>query len=63
MNWGIILFIVGALIVGYFIRRLILGNPEAFSAAVVNKTLSTLAILALLFIGVVVFCVMMLKSG
>lgn len=62
MEWGKILFVIGAIGMIFLLYRTIRGHPEWFSSGNMQKSFSTLGILALvliLFIGVLV---LILKS-
>lgn len=56
-----ILIVIGILLLLWVLYRNIKGNPDAFSAMNLNKSFTTLGILALLLIAVVALAVMLLK--
>ena len=65
MDWHyfyVFLFILACPFMCWMIYRTIKGNPDAFSASNLLKSSHTLAVLALLLIGFVAFCVWLLKS-
>lgn len=63
MNWTLLLFLVGAALVGWLLYRQIRGNPQAFSRENLGKSIYTLGILALLLIAFIAFLVWMLRTG
>lgn len=58
-----ILAIVGVAFLVWLLYRGIKGNPEAFSAANLNKSFLTMGVLALILIGVIFFAVVLLKKA
>lgn len=56
-----ILTALGIVLLLFLLFRSIKGNPEAFSKENLNKSFTTLGLLALLLIAVVTFAVLMLK--
>lgn len=62
MDWGKLLFFIGALLMGILLYRQIKGNPEAFSKDSLSKSFFTLGILALFLICFIAFLVMMLRG-
>lgn len=56
-----ILTALGILVLLFILYQNIKGNPEAFSLMNLNKSFTTLGILALLLIAIVGFAIMMLK--
>lgn len=62
MEWGKLLYVLLAGLLAWLAYRNIRGNPEAFSKANMNKSLRTLAVLALILIGFIALCVMLLRG-
>lgn len=56
-----ILTALGIVLLLWVLYRGIKGNPQAFSKENINKSLSTLGVMALILIALVAFAVMMLK--
>ena len=61
MNWTLLLMILASTALLYFLWQSIRGNPQAYSKANLEKSLTTIGLLALLIIGVVVVCVWYLR--
>jgi hypothetical protein len=62
-DFYIFLFLVSCIFFAWLIYRQMRHNPEAFSAQNLLKSSYTLAVLALLLIGFIGFCVWLLRSG
>lgn len=62
MDWMSLLFLVGAGLMVWLIVRMVRHNPGSFSKAALSKSIFTLGILALILIGVIFVCVMLLKT-
>ncbi len=60
-GWTIILALVAAALMLWFMVRTIRHNPQAFSKENVGKSFYTIGILALVIIAVVFFCVLLLR--
>ena len=63
MDWSALLFLLGALLMGWLLYRQIKGSPQAYSKENLSKSLYTLGILALLLICFIAFLVMLLRAG
>ncbi len=63
MNWTLLLFIVGAVLLGWMLYRQVRGNPQMFSRENIGKSIYTLGILALFLIVFIGLLVMMLRTG
>jgi hypothetical protein len=63
MNWGALAAIVVAGLLVWLVFRYVRHNPQAFNKQNMAKSFSTMGILALLLIGFVAFCIMLLNSG
>lgn len=61
-GWALLLLLVTAVLMIWFMVRTVRHNPEAFSKANVGKSFYTVGILTLLIIGVIAVCVMLLRS-
>jgi hypothetical protein len=62
MEWGKLLYVIGAALLIWLLYRQIKGNPEMFSRTNLSKSFFTLGILALLLIGFIGLLVVMLRS-
>lgn len=62
MNWQLILCLIGAGLMLWFMVRTIRNNPQAFSKENLGKSFYTIGILALIIIAVIFFCVMLLRT-
>ena len=62
MDWLKILAILGSLLIVWILYRGIRGNPNAFSKASFNKSLTTMGLLALILMAFITFCVLLLRS-
>lgn len=62
MEWGKILFIVGALAMIFLLYRTIQSHREWFSSDNLQKSLFTLGVLALVLIVFISLLVLLLKS-
>ncbi len=62
MDWTVLLYVLGAALMLWVAFRIIKTKPELFTKANFSKSVSTLGVLALILIGVVAFCVLLLKS-
>lgn len=60
-DWGKLLLVIGALLLGWLLFRQIRGNPQAFSRENWGKSLYVLGILALLLIVFIWLLVVLLK--
>lgn len=61
-GWIELLYLIGAALLLWVIIRTIRGNPQAFSKENLSRSFFTIGILALLLIGVIFLCVMLLKA-
>jgi len=57
-----LLLLIGAGLTIWWLVRSIRSNPEAFSKAVMNKSVYTMGILAIILIAFIAFCIMILRS-
>lgn len=62
MNWQALIGIGLAVLIGWFIMRLIRHNPTAFSKANFSKSLRTLGLLALFLIVIIFVAVSIVKK-
>jgi hypothetical protein len=62
MEWGKLLYVIGAALLIWLVYRQVKGNPEMFSRTNLSKSFFTLGILALLLIGFIGLLVVMLKN-
>jgi len=62
MNWSHLLALLGALLIIWILFRAVRGNPMVFSKENFSKSLSTMGILALILIGFVAVCIMLLRT-
>lgn len=62
MDWGKLLYIIGAILLVGLIFMSIRSNPQAFSRQNLGKSFWTLGILALLLIGFIALLVLFLRS-
>ena len=62
MNWSHFFALIGALLIIWVLFRAIRGNPVVFSKANFSKSLSTMGVLALILIGFVAICIMLLRT-
>lgn len=62
MSWQLILLLIGAALMLWFMVRTIRNNPQAFSKENLGKSFYTIGILALIIIAVIFFCVMLLRT-
>lgn len=62
-SWTIILFLIGAAVMLWFMVRTIRSNPQAFSKENLGKSVYTIGILALIIIAVIFLCVMLLRAS
>jgi len=62
MDWQALLFLLGAGIMVWLIVRMVRKNPGSFTKAALSKSMFTFGILALILIGVVFLCVVMLRA-
>jgi len=63
MEWGKLLFFIGAILMAVLLYRQIKSHPQVFSRENMGKSLFTLGILALLLICFIGFLVMMVRVG
>jgi putative copper export protein len=63
MNWGALAAILVAGLLVWLVFRYARQNPQAFSKQNMAKSFSTMGVLALLLIGFVAFCIMLLNSN
>ena len=61
MNWMALLFLLLAVLLGWFGLRTICHNPDLFSKESIGKSLQTLGVLALALIAFIALLVMILK--
>ena len=62
MQWEKILFLIGGLIIAWFLYRTIKRNPGAFSSKNLSKSAFTMGVLALLLIGFIALMIMFLRG-
>ncbi len=62
MDWSSLLYILGAGLMVWLIVRMVRRNPQSFSKANLSKSVFTLGLLALMLIGVIFLCVVILKT-
>ena len=62
MDWAKLLWVIGAVIIGFLVYRMIHGNPQMFSKANLNKSFYTMALLALGLIVFIGLLVLMLRN-
>lgn len=62
-NWTLILYVVGAALMLWFLVRTIRGNRQAFSKENLSKSVYTIGLLTLFLIAIIAFCVLLLKSS
>lgn len=62
MEWGKILFVIGAIGMLFLLYRTIRGHPDWFSSSNMQKSSFTLGILALVLIIFIGVLVLLLKS-
>lgn len=60
--WTIILFLIGAAFLIWYMLRTIRGNPQAFSKENLGKSAYTIGILTLIIIAVIALCIMLLRT-
>ena len=60
-GWTIILALIAAALMLWYMVRTIRHNPEAFSKENVGRSFYTIGILALIIIAVIFFCVLLLR--
>jgi hypothetical protein len=58
-----VLGIVAASLIIWLLYRNIKGNPETFSKENFSKSFSTMGILAIVLIGFIALCIMLLRTG
>ena len=63
MQWSSFFYVLGALLMGWLVYRNVRTNPQAFSAKSLGKSAQTLAVLALLLIAFIAFCILLLKQN
>jgi len=63
MEWGQILYLVGACLVGFMLYRQIRNRPNLFTSVNISRSLQTLGLLALLLIGFIGICVLLLRHS
>ena len=62
MEWGKLLYVIGAVLMAWFVYRVIRRSPAAFSGSNIGKSLSTLGVLALILIVFIGILVVLLKG-
>lgn len=62
-GWTIIIFLICAVLMLWFLTRTIRHNPQAFSKVNLGKSAYTIGILTLIIIAVIFFCVMLLRTA
>ncbi len=62
MDWTSLLYILGLVVGVVMIFGLLKRNPESFKGKNINKSFFTLGILALVLIGVVVICILLVRN-
>ena len=63
MNWMALLWLIGAALLVWLAVRLVRNNPNLFNRENLSKSSTTLALLTLMIIIVVGFCILLLKNG
>ena len=63
MDWSSLLYLLGAGLMVWIIVRMVRRTPSSFSKESLSKSAFTLGLLALMLIGVIFLCVVMLKSS
>ena len=58
-----LLLLVGIFAVGWWIYRIIKGNPSAFSRENLGKSFFTMGVLAIILIAFITFCIFLLRHG
>jgi hypothetical protein len=62
-DWQTLLFFLGGGLMVWLIVRMVRNNPGSFTKAALSKSIFTVGVLALILMGVIFFCVYMLKSS
>ena len=62
MDWSVLLYLVGAGLMVWLIVRMVRNSPGSFTREALSKSVLTMGVLALILIGVVFLCVVMLKN-
>jgi hypothetical protein len=60
-GWSLILALIAAALMLWFMIRTIRQNPQAFSKENIGKSFYTIGILTLIIVAVIAFCVMLLR--
>jgi hypothetical protein len=63
MDWSTLFYFLGAGLMVWLIVRMVRRNPASFSKENLSKSVYTLGLLALMLIGVIFLCVMILKTS
>ncbi len=61
MNWEFLFYLGGLALMAWLAIRMIKKNPDAFSRENLSKSITTVGILALLMIGFIAVCIVLLK--
>lgn len=59
--WEQLIFLVLAVVMGWFLYRQLKGNPQAFSGKNISRSLWTLGLLSLFLIAFIGFLVMLVR--
>jgi hypothetical protein len=62
MNWSALFALLGAVLIGWLILRMIRGNPQSFSKENMGKSVRTLGLLALFLILVIAAGVLFIRG-
>ncbi|HYF97364.1 MAG TPA: hypothetical protein VD770_00115 [Coxiellaceae bacterium] len=60
-NWWFLLYLVGAGLMAWLAVRMVRNNPAAFSKENLGKSITTTGVLALIIIGVIAVCIILLR--
>lgn len=62
MDWQVLLYLLGTGLMVWLIVRMVRNNPGSFTRAALSKSIYTMGILALILIGIVFLCIVILKN-
>ena len=63
MNWSAVLFVVVAALLCWWTYRVVRTQKGAFTKENFSKTMGTLGVLALILIGFIALCVLLLRQS
>lgn len=63
MDWSSLLYLLGAGAMVWLIVRMVRRNPSSFSKENLSKSAFTLGLLALMLIGVIFLCIVILRTS